>query len=170
MFAEISLPLATAGWAAIATVTAFTLHRRLHTDEMTGLGNRAALRRHARCTARSELVGVLLIDLDRFKVINDTYGHDFGNAVLAAVGTRLASTTEPGECPVRLHGDEFAVHLGSIRNRAHAQRRVDEIAAALGEPIDVRGRRITALGSVGLTVAAAETPLGELLGAADRRM
>ncbi|WP_243789764.1 GGDEF domain-containing protein [Saccharopolyspora gloriosae] len=169
MFAEITLPLATAGWAAIATATAVTLHRRLHTDELTGIGNRSALRRHARRTRRAGLVGVLLIDLDRFKVINDTHGHDFGNEVLAAVAARLADNTAPGERAVRLHGDEFAVHLGRT-TRTHAVRRANEITAALAEPLDVRGHQITALGSLGLTVAAAGTPLGDLLGAADRRM
>ncbi|WP_338602629.1 diguanylate cyclase domain-containing protein [Saccharopolyspora sp. SCSIO 74807] len=170
MFAEITVALATAGWAAITTATTLTLHRRLHTDELTGLGNRAALRRHARRTGRSELVGVLLIDLDQFKAINDTHGHNYGNHVLAAVGARLAAATEPGERAVRLHGDEFAVHLGRIPNRAHARQRAAEIAAALIEPLDVDGRSITALGSVGHAVAEAGTPLGDLLGAADRRM
>jgi len=169
MFAEITLSLATAGWAAAATATAAVLDRRLHTDETTGLGNRAALRRHAR-RHRAGQVGLLLIDLDKFKAINDTHGHDFGNDVLAAVGARLATVTEPGERAVRLHGDEFAVHLGRVPDQAHARRRADEIAAALAEPLEVRGQRITALGSVGLAVAPARTPLGDLLGAADRRM
>ncbi|GAB2657090.1 hypothetical protein GCM10027271_14540 [Saccharopolyspora gloriosae] len=170
MFAELTLPLMTAGWAAAATTAAAFLDRRLHTDELTGIGNRAALRRHARRTRRSGLVGALLIDLDHFKAINDTHGHDFGNEVLAAVATRLAENTAPGERAVRLHGDEFAVHLGHIGSRAAAKRRADEIAQVLAEPLEVRGRRLTALGSVGLAVAEAGAPLGELLGAADRRM
>ncbi|MCX2728937.1 GGDEF domain-containing protein [Saccharopolyspora sp. NFXS83] len=170
MFAELTLPLATAGWAAIATATAATLHRRLHTDEMTGLGNRAALRRHARRYRRCGLVGALLIDLDQFKAINDTHGHDFGNDVLTAVAARLAENTAPGERAVRLHGDEFALHLGRVAHHAVAQHRADQIAQALAEPLHVRGRRLTALGSVGLAVAEAGAPLGELLGAADRRM
>ncbi|GAA3365171.1 GGDEF domain-containing protein [Saccharopolyspora gregorii] len=170
MFAEITLPLATAGWAAIATATAATLHRRLHTDELTGIGNRAALRRHARRFRRSVLVGVLLIDLDRFKAINDTHGHDFGNDVLTAVAARLAEHTKPGERVVRLHGDEFAVHLGRVASRAAAQHRAEQIAQAFAEPLEVRGRQITALGSVGLAVTEAGTSLADLLGVADRRM
>ncbi|GAA3364019.1 diguanylate cyclase domain-containing protein [Saccharopolyspora gregorii] len=170
MFAELALPLATAGWATAATAAAAFLGHRLHTDELTGIGNRAALRRHARRFRRSGLVGALLIDLDHFKAINDTHGHDFGNDVLAAVAARLAEHSAPGERAVRLHGDEFAVHLGRVTSRAAARRRADDIARALAEPLEVRGSRLTALGSVGFAIAEAGAPLSDLLGAADRRM
>ena len=169
MFAEFLLSLAAVGWAATASATAAVLDRRLHTDELTGLGNRAALQRRARRTC-SGLVGVLLIDLDQFKTINDSHGHDFGNKVLAALGARFAAVCAPGEQPVRLHGDEFAVHLGRIPDRSHAQRRADEVTAALAEPLHVADQRLTALGSVGFATATASTPLGDLLGAADRHM
>ncbi|MCX2732512.1 GGDEF domain-containing protein [Saccharopolyspora sp. NFXS83] len=170
MFAELTLPLMTAGWATAATAAVAFLDRRLHTDELTGIGNRAALRRHSRRFRRCGLVGALLIDLDHFKAINDTHGHHFGNDVLTAVAARLAEHTAPGERAVRLHGDEFALHLGRVASRAAAQRRADEIAQVLAEPLEVGGYRLTVLGSVGLAVADAGASLSDLLGAADRRM
>lgn len=157
------------GWTA-TTAELVRLDRRLHTDAMTGLGNRAALyRRHRRTRRSTHTVGLLLADLDRFKAINDTHGHGFGNRVLAAVGTRLADTTGPGELAVRLHGDEFAVWLGPTATE-DAETRADDIATALAAPLLVDGHRITAAGSVGLATAPGRTPLGDLLAAADRAM
>lgn len=171
MLAELALTVTTAGWATATTAAAAVYRRRLHTDELTGLGNRTALHRRARRTARSRgLVGVLMIDLDHFKALNDTHGHPFGNRVLAAVAARLEDSALPGELPVRLHGDEFALWLGTLIDPAHAERRADEIAEALAVPLWIDGHRLTALGSVGLAAAPARTPLPALLGQADQHM
>jgi diguanylate cyclase (GGDEF)-like protein len=162
----------TAGWGLTATIHAARLHRRLHTDPLTGIGNRAALARTARRAARRSagLVGLLLADLDGFKAINDAHGHDFGNRVLAAIAGRLAETAGPGELPVRLHGDEFALWLGALVAPEQAEQRRYAVAAALATPVVVGGRRITAAGSVGAAVGPAATPLAELLAAADTGM
>lgn len=168
MFAELTSLATTAGWMT-STALATRYARALNTDPLTGLGNRAALYRRAR-RARRGLVGLLLVDLDHFKAINDTHGHDFGNAVLANVGTQLAEAGGKRELPVRLHGDEFAVWLGRLDGSAAAERRAEDIAAALAEPFWVDGHRINALGSVGLAVAPASTPTTELLGQADAHM
>ncbi|MEU6263888.1 GGDEF domain-containing protein [Saccharopolyspora shandongensis] len=168
MLAELALTLTTAGWATTTAATVM-LDRRLHTDPLTRVGNRAALYRRARRHRRG-LVGLLLIDLDQFKAINDTHGHDFGNKVLAAVATRLDDTTEPGELAVRLHGDEFALWLGRITSPERAEERAHQITEALSVPLWIDGQRLTALGSVGLAAAPAGTPLGELLGHADQHM
>lgn len=170
MFAEIAATVATLGWVSTASVAA-AYRRRVHTDPLTGLGNRAALCRRAHRAGRHRgLVGVLMVDLDQFKAINDTHGHDFGNKVLAAVGVRLADTATPDELAVRLHGDEFVLWLGRISNPTHAERRAAQLAEALAVPLWIDGHRITALGSVGLAVTPATTPLAELLGQADTHM
>ncbi len=171
MFAEISILLGTTGWASAATAAAWRYRRQLHTDPLTGLGNRQALHRVARRERFTRsLVGLCMVDLDQFKAINDTHGHDFGNKVLAAVGTQLATVLEPGEHAVRLHGDEFAIWLGPTPTSAAAEQRAEAITTALAEPIWVDGHRLTALGSVGLAIAPARTPLTDLLGQADAHM
>ncbi|WP_017974401.1 GGDEF domain-containing protein [Actinopolyspora halophila] len=171
MLPDIALTLGTAGWATAATTLAWRYRTRLHTDSLTGLGNRAALFRASRwARLHRGTVGLLMVDLDRFKSLNDTHGHDFGNRVLAAVASRLAEHTRGGERAVRLHGDEFAVWLGKIPNASRAEDRADELAQALAEPLWIDGHRMSVLGSVGLATARAGTPPSELLAQADAHM
>ncbi|NYH78197.1 diguanylate cyclase (GGDEF)-like protein [Actinopolyspora biskrensis] len=170
MLPDIALTLGTAGWATAATTLACRYRTRLHTDPLTGLGNRTALYRTARRPWRRGFVGVLLVDLDQFKAINDAHGHDTGNRVLAAVATRLAETTQHGERAVRLHGDEFAVWLGTTPTTDHAEARAEAITHALAEPLWIDGHRLTVLGSVGLATGPAHTPVSDLLSQADTHM
>jgi hypothetical protein len=90
------------------------LHRRATTDELTGLANRERFRarldeRIAEAKASDERFGVMLCDLDRFKEINDTLGHHFGDELLRDLGPRLAEVVGPNGLVSRLGGDEFAV-------------------------------------------------------------
>ncbi|MFD0491606.1 diguanylate cyclase domain-containing protein [Saccharopolyspora spinosporotrichia] len=71
---------------------------------------------------------------------------------------------------MRLHGDEFAIWLGRITSTARAEGRALQIADALAEPLQIGGRRLVVPGSVGVAVAPARTPLGELLNTADQHM
>lgn len=171
MFAELALALATSVWAISATAVAVSYRRHLHTDPISGIRNRTALFRVAEKHCRKRRpVGLLLLDLDHFKAINDTYGHAFGNVVLAAVGDRLARSARCGELAVRLHGDEFALWLGPVDHWRDAERRAREISSALAEPIAVGNRELTLTTSVGYGIAPAAAPLGDLLGRADARM
>ena len=93
------------------------LHRRATTDDLTGLANRERFRarlddRIAAATAGGEKFGVMLCDLDRFKEINDTLGHHFGDELLRDLGPRLAEAIAPDGLVARLGGDEFAVLPG----------------------------------------------------------
>ena len=169
MLTDLALTVGTTSWASLATTAAALYRRRLHTDPLTGLGNRAALYARAR-RARRGLVGLVMVDLDAFKAINDTHGHDFGNKVLDTVASRLAEATGPGEVPVRLHGDEFAVWLGHQPHPGAAEQRADEIAAALAEPHWIDGHRLSVLGSVGLALGPSSLSTSELLGQADEHM
>jgi diguanylate cyclase (GGDEF)-like protein len=165
------------GWGA-STGYALHLFHRLHTDPLTGLGNRAILDSIARRAARSRhdgTVGLLLLDLDRFKTINDTHGHAVGNHVLRVLAARLTAIRRPGEFPIRLHGDEFALWLGFLpsgaRGRQLAARRAGEIQRVLAEPITVAGTRLTIAASIGAhTLPAAGAPLSALLAGADAAM
>ncbi|TWP51709.1 GGDEF domain-containing protein [Lentzea tibetensis] len=173
----ILLTTATAGYAA-STAYALHLFRRLHIDPLTGLGNRevlSILARRAARTRRGGAVGVLLLDIDGFKAVNDTHGHEAGNHVLRVLASRLAALRLPGEHPIRLHGDEFAVWLGCVpsgeRGRQAAVHRADRVRAALAEPITVDGHRLRVAVSIGAhTLPAREVSLSALLAGADAAM
>jgi diguanylate cyclase (GGDEF)-like protein len=170
--------VAAAGWALSASVM-WRLRRQLRTDRLTGLPNRDALvEEFARATrrARRAAVGVVLLDLDGFKQVNDTHGHAAGNAVLQHVADRLTTVaTDCRDLPARLHGDEFAVLVSDLPAGAGglevAHRRAARLAAAIGTPMDWAGREIAASASVGVAVAPAEhADLSILLHVADQRM
>jgi len=153
------------------------LSRQLHTDRLTGLANRDQLARTFRtaCRRGGPAVGVLLLDLDGFKQINDSHGHDVGNRVLRHVAAQLHRECRDGELAVRLHGDEFAVLLGELPHGAQAQRvaerRAAEFAAAVNQPMPGDGHRLAVMPSIGAAVAATwHADLSALLRAADQRM
>jgi diguanylate cyclase (GGDEF)-like protein len=174
---SVALLATTLGWLA-SVGYALHLFKRLHTDPLTGLGNRAILETIARRAARSRRggsVGLLLLDLDRFKTVNDTHGHAVGNHVLRVLAARLAAHRLPGEFPIRLHGDEFALWLGFLphgaRGRQVVARRAEEIRRVLAEPITVVGTRLSIAASVGgHVVPAAWLSLSALLAGADAAM
>ena len=124
-------------------------------DPLTGLGNRPLLlerakRRLAQTCGSDEAISVLFLDLDRFKLVNDSLGHLAGNKLLVAVGERLRGAIREDDVCVRLGGDEFAVLLGSGSGAEGAeligQRLIDELA----EPFDVDGTEVFVGVSVGV--------------------
>ena len=125
-------------------------HAALH-DSLTQLPNRQAFKNHlTACFANPvpEPVAVLLVDIDRFKEVNDTYGHEIGDDVLIEVARRL--TTEASDCFIsRLGGDEFAAIVSGAKLDAGGAIRIAErLVAAIRRPVDVGGRLI----SLGLCV------------------
>jgi diguanylate cyclase (GGDEF)-like protein len=129
-------------------------YQALH-DELTGLPNRAFLREKAReamaDAARSGgRVGFLLLDLDRFKVVNDTLGHAVGDRVLRIVAHRLAHSVRPGDVVARLGGDEFAVLLPAARPGSTAREVAVRLRAALAEAIQLEGMTFQIEASVGI--------------------
>ncbi|MFC7530652.1 diguanylate cyclase domain-containing protein [Actinoplanes sp. GCM10030250] len=149
------------------------LHERLtfqagH-DDLTGLANRRQFTAALAATAGDDGGGrasVLLIDLNGFKQINDTYGHGAGDAVLRHVAERLLSCAGPGDVPARLGGDEFAVLAA---DPAAAEGLAGRIRAALAEPAVIAGRELAVGVSIGVATGAACDP-DQLLNAADLRM
>ena len=131
-------------------------HMALH-DALTGLPNRnlfqecldLALRRAALSASRH---AVLALDLDRFKAVNDTYGHVAGDRVLCLVAERLRATVRNSDTVARLGGDEFAVILCDIANEAETGRICERIIAAVDEPLLIDGRVIDIGMSIGFAL------------------
>jgi diguanylate cyclase (GGDEF)-like protein len=128
------------------------------TDELTGLANRraliAALGAHAkRIDPDSESsLALMLIDLDRFKEINDSLGHDVGDELLRQLARRLENYIRPGDLLSRLGGDEFAILLAPERDQTAAERVASRIAAALDEPFALDDMTLHVRGSIGIAL------------------
>ncbi|HKU30639.1 MAG TPA: bifunctional diguanylate cyclase/phosphodiesterase [Arthrobacter sp.] len=139
-------------------------HASLH-DPLTGLPNRRMLEeRCPRIGADSGLpgVGILFIDLDDFKVVNDTFGHKAGDAVLVEFARRLAGSVRPNDSLVRLGGDEFAVLLNDV-DGGSACSVAEAILASLDEPFKHDGATLQVSATIGMALGVdvvAEDTLG----------
>ena len=123
-------------------------------DLLTGLPNRRSFQDHITTELqRHSVVGVLLLDLDRFKEINDTLGHHNGDLLLKEVGGRLHTVLREGDVVARLGGDEFGVLLTGIASPAAAMTTARAIPSAFDRPFEVGGMTISVGASVGLTVS-----------------
>jgi diguanylate cyclase (GGDEF)-like protein/PAS domain S-box-containing protein len=134
-------------------------HAAFH-DPLTGLANRALLRQRLDSLAGRADVSLLLLDLDGFKSINDSRGHEIGDQVLLEVSRRLARTCRPSDLLVRLGGDEFVALVDGEPERAVAL--AERFLKVLAEPICVQDREVTLGGSIGIaspSEASAESAL-----------
>ena len=132
-------------------------HQSTH-DALTELPNWVLLRDRleqslAVATRSSGEVALLLIDLDRFKEINDTLGHSYGDKLLRQVGPRLQSVLRDGDTVGRLGGDEFAVLLPSVEGAEEAQAVAERLRAALHRPFDVDGVILDIEASIGIVLS-----------------
>lgn len=142
-----------------------TSRERLHahlaatarTDPLTGLANRRVLAERIddalRAATRTGLpVGLLLLDLDRFKAINDTLGHHAGDQCLVSVARRLECCIRPGDTVARLGGDEFVVVLPDLESAAAAEAVANRIVECVSGPIEVAEEWISIAASVGVHI------------------
>ncbi len=143
-------------------------HQAAH-DALTGLVNRSEFCRLAEQRLGDPACGsvtAMFIDLDRFKLVNDTLGHAAGDALLVEVAGRLGVVVEERDVLARLGGDEFVVLL-MARSPAAAEAVAEQVLAALRHPLDVGGRSLTTSASIGLAKATPGATVETLLRDAD---
>ena len=124
-------------------------------DPLTGLPNRVLFNDQVEqlvATGGEEVAAALFIDLDDFKMVNDSLGHQVGDELLCIVASRLQSCVRPEDVVARLSGDEFAVLLKSAVDRQDAETAAHRVQQALGRPFNLSGREVTISASVGVTV------------------
>jgi len=151
-------------------------HDALH-DALTGLPNRVlfcdrldqAIRR-AKRRAPQPCAAVLFLDLDRFKVVNDSLGHQVGDRLLQAVAQRLEASLRPGDTVARLGGDEFTLLLGDVGDGREAAAVAERVHAALKDPFHLDGRELFVDASVGIALADAESRPDDVMRDADVAM
>ncbi len=142
------------GQAAAAETLDLLRQRSLH-DPLTGLPNRTLLKERleqavARATRTHQAVAVLFVDIDRFKSVNDRYGHQVGDQLLTAVAGRLKRILRAGDTLARLSGDEFVIVCEGLEKAELAERVAERVIAALLPPIELGSNSLHVTASVGL--------------------
>jgi diguanylate cyclase (GGDEF)-like protein len=142
------------------------LTKQAFRDSLTGLPNRALFMdrlSHGLTGAkrRHEHLAVLFLDLDRFKVINDTLGHTVGDQLLVEVSDRLGSSLRPGDTVARLGGDEFGILLEDVADAETAEAVALRIEEELAKPLHFEGREIFVSASIGIALSSARLGMPE---------
>ena len=144
------------------------LHHIAHHDVLTGLFNRFSLKGHldqALASARRDAskVAVLFIDLDRFKVINDTMGHHIGDLLLIEVAHRLEESVRDSDVVARLGGDEFVIMLTGIAHSSAAALVAEKLVFSIGRSYLIEGFDLYTSPSIGIAIFPTDGPDGETL-------
>ncbi len=151
------------------------LHDAFH-DPLTGLANRSLFREHLdrtleRSRRRRTSVAVLFLDIDDFKVVNDSLGHGAGDRLLVEVADRLAAVVRVGDVAARQGGDEFTVLIERVRDEAEAIAMAERIATELRRPVELDGRPLVVGVSIGIALGRGRDTLAtDLLAHADAAM
>ena len=134
------------------------LTRQAYHDALTGLPNRALFQSRlevalARAARRKRTIAVLFVDLDRFKIINDSLGHDTGDDLLVAVAQRLQESVRDEDTVARLSGDEFTVLLEEVEDEVEAAQVAQRIIDDIRQAIDLEGHQVFVGASVGIALS-----------------
>jgi len=146
-------------------------HRAFH-DALTGLPNRLLFQDRAACglvaTRRDRTIaGVLFVDLDDFKLVNDTMGHSVGDELLVAAGARLSSVVRNSDMAARLGGDEFAVLVEGVADSAAVDAFAERIVTAFAEPFTLAAGSVLSTATIGVATTEESADVDELLRHAD---
>jgi diguanylate cyclase (GGDEF)-like protein/PAS domain S-box-containing protein len=147
-----------------------------HHDQLTGLPNRLYLAAHLpgaidEARRNSSVLAVLFLDLDRFKHINDSRGHEAGDKLLKEVAARIKATVRSEDVVVRMGGDEFIVILKTVRSSEQVNETAGRINEALSAPVQVDGRPVVTTVSIGVSLYPRDgADMGELLRHSDTAM
>jgi diguanylate cyclase (GGDEF)-like protein len=151
-------------WVAQRKVLEEQLKHQASHDHLTGLHNQASFYEHlsgavSRARRQEGMVALLFLDLDEFKLVNDSLGHQEGDRVLREVAERLKGCLREEEMAARLGGDEFVVVLEDVADASAAVRVAERIQEQLRTPVDVQDRyRLRASASIGIALGAPELP------------
>jgi diguanylate cyclase (GGDEF)-like protein len=126
-------------------------------DQLTGLVNRTLFRDRltqamARCKRTAQSIGLMLLDLDRFKAVNDTMGHDAGDNLLKAVSDRLRRCVREVDTVARMGGDEFTIILEGVTSRQDVTVVAQRIAQSISEPFTLGDQQVSIGVSIGITM------------------
>jgi len=145
-------------------------------DHLTGLVNRTLFRDRlvqamARCKRMQQPIGLMLLDLDRFKAVNDTFGHDMGDELLKAVSERLKTCVREVDTVARMGGDEFTIILEGVSSEKNILVVARRITESIATVFELKGRHISVGVSIGITIYPHDDhPVDELLKHADTAM
>lgn len=171
-------------WVLVATLRDLTdakraeaeLTRRATHDPLTGLANRALIRERLesalhRSRRQGSSIALLFIDLDDFKAINDSHGHDVGDTLLKEAAQRLIETVRPGDTVGRLSGDEFVVLCEQVETPLALSALADRLLEVLRQPFALEQNRLFATASIGIAVGHGAThSADDILRSADTAM
>ncbi|MEE8600066.1 EAL domain-containing protein [Euzebya tangerina] len=151
------------------------LRHEANHDSLTGLPNRATFRRRVsaaieRADSTTSTFAVIFIDLDDFKTVNDSLGHEIGDALLVEVAARIVHSLRGHDLAARLGGDEFAVLLTGLEEVAIATTVAERILAALQAPVVVADRPLSVAASIGIVAGTDASDTVSLLSDADSAM
>lgn len=125
-------------------------------DALTGLANRRLFQEHltialALAARRERIVAVLFLDLDHFKLVNDSLGHTVGDALLREIAMRLRESVREGDTVARVGGDEFTIVLQDLEKKEDAGLVASKVLRTVAEPVEISGHRLYVTTSIGIT-------------------
>ena len=163
----LAVPLVAAG---VMTRQSYRREQEATTDTLTQLPNRLAWDRRLNDESRKDTYGVLMIDLNKFKAVNDTYGHATGDLLLRAFAERLTAQVRPEDTAARLSGDEFCVLMPGMSNEKDLEGAAHRLRERLGGAYQVGDVTVHVSAAVGWTLAGAGTDPSGVMAAADSGM